>query len=210
MRGVVYLHAETGTEGGDWAFQDEAHVTYRALRSNFYQETGGDVCLATSLQRMGEIIAINPDIDAEQDRFLEELRTDPDLTARDIFFDTDGTFKTHERKIARMYENGDKRVSVRWRDGEEGRYLPEDLREQQWSYSGMHYLHNGDSLTVYDRSSDGSVVWQGEVNLRFRHTRAMTEVATIAKSYQLREDFEFWQGLFVPESPATLVPRERS
>jgi len=39
-----------------------------------------------------------------------------------------------------------------------------DWPHERWSYDGLHYLRDGDHLKIF--SPDGSVYWEGEINLK--------------------------------------------
>lgn len=212
LQGVVFGYGGTGNNGIDWAFHDERFTSYVRLDPRSYLNIGGEeVYDVENLTRAGQITAVPDEVAAANKRSTDQLREYLDARPNALKTATGST------EVFRLLGRGneaanrawsrltDKVVTVTWYDGQQEPRSPHSLRRQLWSYGGLRLLQNGDELTIYDREDIAEVVWRGPVKLSPRLVAGMSD--SNAKTHQVGVKFEFWQGLFRPQSPATLVPK---
>lgn len=91
-----------------------------------------------------------------------------------------------------------------------GRYCPPGahdfqlISKENWSYEGLHFLDDGDELTIYDKADPSKVVWSGTIKRRVLNAAAPWRDVTQEGVGQ--DDWERW---LVKEYPATLLPASR-
>jgi hypothetical protein len=152
-KGILTFHSETGTEGGAWAFQDEKFMNLPA--ANHFT--------CTRCHRVWDK-DYHPDEpkpsftywrdDWEEDgiKYIGGYHSvdtyDPDGNLGPYEFDAKWNREANE--IARQCaEEGHPEWKNMYPDG-------------MWSYEGLHILHDGDQLTVYDNDQ---VLFDGVVEL---------------------------------------------
>ena len=83
-------------------------------------------------------------------------------------------------------------------------------------YDGLHPLHQGDLLTIFNDAARQDVLWQGAVDfdhdiLKKRITRyfkaQVIEGAGAVHGVQKGIDPKDWAAMFIAGKPATLVPK---
>ena len=213
LQGVVFEYGDTGNNGIDWAFHDERFTSYVRLDPRSYLNTGGEAVYdVENLTRAGQITAVPDEVAAANKRSVDRLREYLDARPNVLSTET-GTREVfgligrgNEAAQRAWHRLTDKVVTVTWYDGQQEARSPHTLRRQLWSYGGLRLLKTGDELTIYDREDMAEVVWSGPVKLSPRLVVGMLDSG--AKTHQVGVKFAFWQGLFRPQSPATLAPRE--
>jgi len=79
---------------------------------------------------------------------------------------------------------------------------------QQFSYEGLHVLHDGDYLTIYDKADPQKIVWEGKIALD--SLALFTETTTDGlwiHADQQGVDRKTWEKFFLEEYPAKLVKK---
>ncbi|KKW22969.1 MAG: hypothetical protein UY70_C0008G0018 [Candidatus Kaiserbacteria bacterium GW2011_GWB1_52_6] len=79
------------------------------------------------------------------------------------------------------------------------------ISDENWSYDGLHILHNGDELTIFSKD-DSSVVWSGTIELT-----TFTSFTEHADGWWIHSDQNgvprhIWATWFFQEYPAFLTP----
>lgn len=157
FRGILYLHSETGTEGGYWALQDERFIT---------ENTTHFVCKKCH-------------------RYWNKEK-DPD--GPEVIADI-----SH---------------SKRW--CAPGTHEFELTSKESWSREGLHFLKDGDHLTIYSKENPSEAVWEGTIQLRQFPLFTEHALGLWIHADQVGVARETWSKWFAKENPAQLVTLERS
>lgn len=73
-----------------------------------------------------------------------------------------------------------------------------------WAYDGLHILHNGDYLKIFNPEDPTNVVWEGEINL-IQHPLFTEHVQDLwIHADQAGIDRETWAEYFLKEYPGEL------
>ncbi len=175
LKGVLFFWSETGTEGGDWAFQDERFIT---VNRNFFS-----CAKCFKYWDKGKY----PDGPIDEPR--EGLRV-THMISLDKLLTGDPDALGSSRPPAECPS---------------GKHDFKPTSKNLWSYEGSHVLRSGDHLTIYDKSDHKKIVWDGDINLtRFsvftKHARGMWIHAD-----QKGVRREIWAKWFMEDYPARLV-----
>lgn len=225
LRGVLHLFSETGTEGGHWAFQDEAHITREAPEWGVFE---GQAVFDHD-GRSGKTIGA-----WHQDgrTVADPMHSDPDYPLSSLFRGQDRGDRDADRRLMERWgfeihylekrpgdvpggtpgtsrrsglSKGDMVVAhVQWEDGSREMRRSDTLLQECWSYEGLHVLEDGDHLTIFE--GDGNTIaWEGEIKL-IRHP-LFTEVASGMWIHADQEgiDRDVWATYFFEGRPARLM-----
>ena len=83
------------------------------------------------------------------------------------------------------------RCNVQWEDGVVERRDADTLLTLQWEYGGLHFLEDGDYLTIYDKNDETKIVWEGIIDLE------PTKKLYMPRSYQRGVSKEDWSKWFI-------------
>lgn len=224
MKGILFFHSETGTEGGYWAFQDELYMNLPPVQEG---KQGMYHC-----PRCGRCWDKDRDTDEPKPTFYYlrpsyEIMLD-EHTRSDEWYSDDATALDPTKKnrwSTRMYykpmtfplspppsekftelfntESNENALEC-YEKGHERWDSPWDQHPKGlWSYDGLHVLRNGYKLKVFD-PTDGHVVWDGVINLREHELFTETAGGMWIHADQEGEDREAWARMFFEEFPAEL------
>lgn len=258
LKGVLFFHSETGTEGGYWALQDECHISYVPARyvwgsqnvwDQVRSERKGRTQEGAEVLHDGEWLPLPDPMQEDPDYFVSSLfcgekrgNREADqrlmekygfiikyaadqmnerfgegnwrLEGEGIAVTTDGTRWAYGLGVPqtdpwRPYgvAPGElTRVTVEWEDGVVEERLSDSLLVRQWSYEGLHYLGNGDHLTIYEKDGSGQIRWEGKIRLRQHPLFTETVFGMWIHADMKGWGREEWARLFFEEYPAELVP----
>lgn len=211
IKGVLTFHSETGTEGGVWALQDEKHISYRP--GNRFLQEGSTVFDPANHGRRGKVLRTwkadgrplpDPSVSVKFDAWRASLKRKPNFnTAITKYF----------KLVAAGYQadpDEDITVEVKWPRGKTERRLASTVHEVHWEYAGLHYLGNGDQLTIFSRSKPRKVIWSGTIEL-IQHELFTEGVFGMWIHADMKGwNREKWARLFFNEHPAELIKYKRS
>ena len=206
--GEVHIHNETGNEGADWAFYNPQYDTIAkvALR-DILEPLSLELARDSDGNKLTELL-LPPEINEINDRYDEKIKkfsaTNPSESKiwKEIFANASACSSEKMRAWKKLTPE-QQLITVTYKDNSKKSLKPSELRWLYGSYMGLHLLHNGDQLTIFDRSDPERIVWNGLVGLKDNRS---SEYAPY-KSLPTNCDFELWESLFTPESPAQLIPR---
>jgi hypothetical protein len=227
LRGRLSFHAETGTEGGYWAFQDERFVHHVPPEYGVYNRER--VWDAAQPQRQGRAQeAVEVLMGDDWLPFPDPIQNDPLYYESSLFkgqpqgsreadaqlaekygfeleYGNMGTPKTTPWRPYGISRGQPTRADILWEDGEREQRRSETLLVERWEYEGLHLLKTGDVLTIFEQDTPQKVRWQGEIELV--QLPLFTEDAL---GYWIHADMkgwvrEEWAQLFFDGYPAELV-----
>lgn len=176
--GRCTFFSETGTEGGDWAFQDEHFIKLNTTQ--FYCKN----CFVFWDKEK------NPDGPApikELGGAIELTKMMP-LNEATVKAVRKGTFK--EPKECRLGQHEFKLTTKEF-------YL----------YEGFHILRGGDYLTIYLKEDPNKIVWQGKISLKQYPSFTQAAHGLWIHADQKGVDRETWAKYFMEEYPSKLTKR---
>lgn len=113
-------------------------------------------------------------------------------------------FETHFKGVAYFFaETGSEGGSWAFMDE---RFTSQD----NWDYAGLHILHNGDKLTIFDKENRELVVWEGKIDLTEPTNFEEDAFGYWIHNTQKGADKELWGTWFFEENPAVLELGEES
>jgi len=112
--------------------------------------------------------------------------------------------ETHFRGIAYFFsETGS--------EGGSWAFMDERFTNQKtWDYAGLHVLHDGDKLTIFDKENPDNVLWQGVIELTEQTNFEEDVFGYWIHNTQKGTDKEQWGRWFINENPAELELGKKS
>ncbi len=212
LKGALTFHSETGTEGGYWAFQDEQYINYEKVCPNGLHP-GAEVFAVENRQRQGKVTQTwkadgrplpDPSQEAKLEALIEELKSRGGDTEDYVleYFE-----RADQLDVYKAEDGEDITVEVKWIDGATEKRSVSSLLDQRWQYEGLHYLGNGDRLTIFEKADPSKIHWQGVIQLK-QH-KLFTETVHNMWIHADMEgwDREKWAKLFFEGYPAELIPK---
>lgn len=197
--GVLHFYSETGTEGGYWAFQDQSYM---------YLPPPDDKWCS----RCGALWSAECPEPAPVFTYWREAHAHDGKRRSAGYYSYDGPHldmsdgpgpgldtilnMRHNANAAKCLAEGHL-----WQGPEQ--CYPDGV----WSYEGLHVLHNGDRLTIWD-TSHVSVVWRGVIDLRQHELFTEHTHGLWAHADQVGVDRDLWGEWFLSELPADLETPE--
>jgi len=202
-KGVLLFHSETGTEGGYWAMQDEKFMglvdehtlnTYVCTRcGTIWDRTRGD----------------EPKVSFTYWSEPYDVKVGPNTTRRE------GGYRLYDEPHPELPEGSPGSLDESWNQKRNALALEcYTLGHEKWelmhpdgvwSYEGLHVLHDGDALTVYDPDDPKSVVWDGVIKLKHYELFTQDAHGFWIHADQEGQDRETWAEMFLKGYPCKLV-----
>jgi hypothetical protein len=205
--GVLVFHSETGTEGGHYALQDEKFMNlpapnqWRCPRCSTVWDKNRDPDNPPRV-RFTYWRDMEGQTNSEGHRYISSYagydEPHDDLPLAPPNEASDGPNAQYTKRsndaLLECYHSGHEEFEHMYPHG-------------IWSYEGLHYLHDGDHLTIRHPET-GLTVFDGPVRLvpqeLFTHSVGGLWVHSVPEGV----DEEAWAAMFFQEWPATLVQED--
>lgn len=196
IKGVTEFWAETGTEGGYWAVQDEKHIKHDH-RPEYGLWTGEKVRDIKNPERKGLTVG---------GWCLEDGRPLPDPMTQDELWwrDPEAAYEKWGRQSYGVSYGEVTVGQVEWEDGVCEERRSDTLLVTKWDYAGLNVLETGDYLKIFDPEDESKVVWEGKIELIDQGLFNEDAFGLWIHADQKGMDREEWAKLFMEEHPCEL------
>ena len=154
IAGRLFIHSETGTEGGYWAIQDKNFITPASDKAS------DKVCRHCG--RIWSGFEKRPEPKPFYTYYSEEVGG---YTFSEVY-DPEGRTWFRGEEPGSINDKWTKASNQMIKDCQDNGHQWEDYGpHEHWSYEGLNYIQDGDYITVFDGDDESSPIFEGTVRL---------------------------------------------
>lgn len=223
LKGVVYFHFETGTEGGHWAFQDEKFMNLDPP-NHWHCKICGRIWDKDKVKEEPppSFSYLRPQVEEYIEKEKATYRHWVDDNATELppgkihwayrGYDQPMAFainkESHDITSAAdvHFNEVSNETSLKcFNEGHKWTLPKEQYPNGVWSYNGTHILQDGDYLKIYDQTDTDQVVWEGIIDLKPYDVFTQEVYGMWIHTDQKGIDRNVWAKFFFQENPAELT-----